>query len=87
MCLDTPSEELLSYREKYRIIDFNKAIKDESLEGRQVESPPPQLDTVFTLSYTSGTTGEAKGALLRHKNMIPSLASSHLLEGEVDASI
>lgn len=35
-----------------------------------IEFTPPTADDVFCLCYTSGTTGNPKGAILTHRNMI-----------------
>ena len=52
-----------------------------------IKSPPPDLETVFTLCYTSGTTGDAKGALFKHKNLVASICVGELHFGKVDHSL
>lgn len=36
----------------------------------QIDLPSPQPDSVFTICYTSGTTGFPKGAMISHKNVL-----------------
>ena len=35
---------------------------------------PPSPESIFTICYTSGTTGRTKGALIRHSNMIATMS-------------
>jgi len=46
--------------------------------GAKVAHPPrpPRPDDVLTINYTSGTTGDPKGAVLTHANCVAALASA-----------
>ncbi len=53
---DEAAEDLLSLVERYR--------------GRRPRTPPIGLDDIAFLTYTSGTTGPAKGAMNSHRNVV-----------------
>jgi len=36
----------------------------------KTELPEPKADSIFTLCYTSGTTGNPKGVMISHKNIL-----------------
>ena len=62
----------------FQIIHFN----DLADAGRGAPQPhcPPDADDMFTICYTSGTTGVPKGAMLTHRNVIANLAGTeHIL--------
>jgi long-chain acyl-CoA synthetase len=42
---------------------------------------PPSWDDIATFSYTSGTTGAPKGALLTHGNLLSTVAGVHAVGG------
>ena len=69
------------------MIDLKKELADDALNEASVKSPPPDLETVLTLAYTSGTTGDAKGALIKHKNLLAAMSTARLHFGEVDYSL
>jgi len=39
---------------------------------------PPQRDDIITINYTSGTTGDPKGVVLTHKNMVAAVTASRM---------
>jgi len=62
----------------FQIIHFN----DLADAGRAAPQPhcPPDAGDMFTICYTSGTTGVPKGAMLTHRNVIANLAGTeHIL--------
>jgi long-subunit acyl-CoA synthetase (AMP-forming) len=55
--------------------------------GKKSPKPfrPPTADDVFCLCYTSGTTGNPKGAILTHQNMISTVrAAAAQIDGNTD---
>ena len=46
-------------------------IINSDLEG---QDHPPTPDSIFTICYTSGTTGRRKGAKIAHKNLVATIA-------------
>ncbi|KAI8925185.1 hypothetical protein BC831DRAFT_462104 [Entophlyctis helioformis] len=48
---------------------------------------PPTADSTLTLCYTSGTTGNPKGAILTHGNMMSILRSANTLYGIVSSDL
>lgn len=43
---------------------------------------PPKPDDICTICYTSGTTGNPKGAIITHKNLVSNMAGSMVHLGE-----
>lgn len=42
--------------------------------------PNITADTILTFSYTSGTTGNPKGAMLTHGNLLSVIANTYVVE-------
>ncbi|RNA35284.1 long-chain-fatty-acid-- ligase 5 [Brachionus plicatilis] len=77
-----PDVKELAKRTNVTILNFNylRTIGKANL----VDSQPPQPQDIYTICYTSGTTGLPKGAILTHANMVSSLnAASILFKKEV----
>jgi long-chain acyl-CoA synthetase len=65
------------------IVDELTADPDETFPAdweRQMEAwPSPRADDVFELIFTSGTTGQPKGVMLTHGNVLASISAMHRL--------
>jgi len=48
------------------------------MEGEVPEFTMPELDDVYILSYTSGTTGDSKGVKLTHRNVVVNACAAML---------
>jgi long-chain acyl-CoA synthetase len=61
--------EIISFK---KLLEEGKSIKD--IDNSKVKPTP---EDCYTFSYTSGTTGPPKGAMLSHKNMLAFTVSMH----------
>ena len=54
----------------FNIFSFNDIVKAGEDRGRDVEFHTPSPETISTINYTSGTTGNPKGAKVTHNSII-----------------
>ncbi|KAI8894314.1 hypothetical protein BC833DRAFT_605375 [Globomyces pollinis-pini] len=71
-----------------KLVPFATVEKEGFFWDKQIEHVVPKPDDVFTICYTSGTTGNPKGGMITHKNMasaagglIDLLPDKHMLNG------
>uniref|UniRef100_A0A915HRJ5 long-chain-fatty-acid--CoA ligase n=1 Tax=Romanomermis culicivorax TaxID=13658 RepID=A0A915HRJ5_ROMCU len=82
--MDEPSDDLRSkaYDCQVRLIKFDHLL-DLGYSARD-KMPPvfpmyPSPDDLATICYTSGTSGNPKGAMITHENIMAATTSSHML--------
>lgn len=66
-------DKIAQLGDRIKVYTFDNILK--SGEENHVEAPELSPDTIFTLSYTSGTTGKPKGAMISHKNVISAITN------------
>jgi len=80
--MDEPSAKTLALLENLgvKVITFSDAVK-ESPENHMKLHTPPLPNTLGTIMYTSGTTGNPKGVKLTHQNLVSTVSALQLMPG------
>lgn len=78
-----PQAEAMARKAGLKVMSFAKveAVGAQTIATTGHKHKPPTGDDIFTFCYTSGTTGDPKGAMLTHKNMISAIAGFKASEG------
>lgn len=79
---DEPTKEDVELAASINIalIPYSKMIAEGRTSQAIIEKPEPE--TIYTLSYTSGTTGMPKGVMLTHRNFASNIAAVNHFDGE-----
>ncbi|KAJ3414191.1 Long chain acyl-CoA synthetase 7 peroxisomal [Chytridiales sp. JEL 0842] len=77
--MDTPDADLINAGKAVGVEVVS--ILDVERDGQQTPADPvpPKPETIGTICYTSGTTGQPKGVVLTHKNMLAFAAAANEL--------
>ena len=77
--IETPDEEIIELANDYQIKIVQFSILE--LAGKMCirELNPPKPDDLYTITWSSGTTGSPKGIMLTHKNLVASISGAHAL--------
>mmetsp|Transcript_35796 Transcript_35796/g.80554 ORF Transcript_35796/g.80554 Transcript_35796/m.80554 type:complete len:680 (-) Transcript_35796:175-2214(-) len=70
----TPEQRQAGESAGLKVFSFNEVIQSGEKQPQPLRPPSPA--DVFTFCYTSGTTGDPKGALLTHENIVSDLAAA-----------
>jgi long-chain acyl-CoA synthetase len=71
VCVDAVDEAIRASAKQVglRFLSFQEVVEVGKKKGPNTHNPPCP-DDIYTFCFTSGTTGEPKGALITHKNII-----------------
>lgn len=69
----TDEERLAAEAINLRLLGFQDVVQDG--KSRPVTIDPPTPDDLYSIMYTSGTTGDPKGVLLTHRNVMAMMAA------------
>jgi long-chain acyl-CoA synthetase len=71
VCFDGPNQELIELTQSMNIeLRYYHSLLKEFEKFEEIDSSQNKLDTIFTISYTSGTSGNSKGVMLTNENFL-----------------
>ena len=67
---DQPKPKPSNHHTIEQVVTYDEALAQVAAQGLQLRPVPRDIRSVATLVYTSGTTNQPKGVVLRHSNLL-----------------
>ena len=75
--METPDEEIIRLGNDYQVKIVQFSTLESSGKMSIQELIPPKPDDLYTITWSSGTTGDSKGIMLKHKNLVAAISGCY----------